>query len=191
MKTNSEIAEIDYKDINNIIKGDIVVFEKIYRLLFQKLFEFAFHFLNDEQISEDIVQDVFIYLWENKTKLDPKVNLEAYLYTAVKNKSLNFKRHQRVKQKYSELQLLFPDSVEMPDDIFQKQELLLAIEKAINLLPEKRRIIFIMHRFEKLTYSQIAEIQKISVKTVETQIRRSLQFLRKKILQLVGDTIDL
>ena len=178
---NTETAH----DIPGLIKGNFYVFEKIYQDFFQRLYEFAYYYLGQDKPSEDIVQDVFLHLWENREKIDPNINLKSYLYTAVKNRSLNTKRHHKVKQKYEELQLLLPTTVEMPDEVLQQKEILTTIEQAINDLPEKRRIIFMMHRFENFTYSQIAQIQNISIKTVETQIKRSVDYIEKKLEQLL------
>lgn len=180
-KKNTEITH----DIPGLIQGNFYVFEQIYQEYFQQLYEFAYYYLGQDKLSEDIVQDVFLHLWENRGKIDPNINLKSYLYTAVKNKSLNIKRHHKVKQQYEELQLLISNSVEMPDEVLQKNELIKALEQAITELPEKRRVIFMMHRFENYTYVQIAEILKISTKTVETQIKRSILYIEKKLAHLL------
>jgi len=176
-----EKSEFDESAIDKLRNGDITIFEKIFHSYFQQLFDFSNCFLHDEQESENIVQDVFFYLWTHKDKLKPNINIKAYLYRAVKNKSLNFKRHQKVEKEFAESHIFLPDTVEMPDERIHRLDIEKAIDKAIKKLPDKRRAIFCMHRFEKLTYKEIAKIQGISVKTVETQIKRSLLFLEKQL----------
>jgi len=173
--------KFDNKTIERLRNGESAIFENIFRYYFQPLLEFAYYYVNDEQDSENIVQDVFMHLWRHKENLKSDIDLKAYLYAAIKNKSLNYKRHQKIEKQYTELKIYIPDTIEMPDETVHRKDIEQAIEKAIQELPEKRRIIFCMHRFEKITYKEISQIYCISIKTVETQIRRALLFLEKQL----------
>ena len=173
--------KLDKAAIEGLKNGDAKVFECIFRFHFQPLWEFACYYLQDREIAENIVQDVFLYLWQHKKKLKIDMDLKAYLYAAVKNKSLNQKRHRKVVKELAKLHVWLPDSIEMPDVRVHRMEIEKAVEKAIQELPAKRRMVFCMHRFEKLTYKEIAKIQGISTKTVETQMKRALLFLEKRL----------
>ena len=117
------------------------------------------------------------------------LDLKAFLYKAIKNRSLNYKRHLKIKRKFVTSNIYIPDTVEMPDENMHRKDIEKGIAQAIQNLPEKRRIIFCMHRFEKLTYKEIAKIQGISIKTVETQIHRSLLFLEKQLSRFLNSII--
>lgn len=187
-KDNIEF-KFDKIAINRLKNGDAIIFEKIFRFFFQPLLEFANYYLQNEQDSENIVQDVFFHLWKNKEKLNSDIDLKAFLYKAIKNKSLNYKRHLKIKRKFVNSNIYIPDTVEMPDENMHRKDIEKGIAQAIQNLPEKRRIIFCMHRFEKLTYKEIAKIQGISIKTVETQIQRSLLFLEKQLSRFLHSII--
>lgn len=187
-KDNIEF-EFDKIALSRLKNGDAIIFEKIFRFFFQPLLEFANYYLQDEQDSENIVQDVFFHLWKNKEKLNSDIDLKAFLYKAIKNKSLNYKRHLKIKRKFVNSNIYIPDTIEMPDENMHRKDIEKGIAQAIQNLPEKRRIIFCMHRFEKLTYKEIAKIQGISIKTVETQIQRSLLFLEKQLSRFLHSII--
>ena len=133
----------------------------------------------------DTVQDVFYQLWKNKEKLNEIHNLKTYLFSAVKNNSLKKIRKLKIIRKESIhlIELNFDSA--STEDLIEEKELRKAIESIIHSLPNKCKLIFCMHRFEDLTYKEIAEIQSISIKTVETQISRAIKFIRKRILPLL------
>jgi len=157
------------------------MFEQLFRCYLQPLLEFARYYVMNEQEAENVVQDAFLYLWTHREVFKPEINIKAYLYRTVKNKSLNYRRHQKIEKNYADSFIYIPDTLEMPDAHVRQSDLENALEKAIQALPEKRRVIFCMHRFENLSYEEIAQILEISIKTVETQIRRSLLFLEKQL----------
>lgn len=184
-QTDRNEFDFDVNAIRRLRNGDAIIFEKIFRSFFQPLLNFSYYYLQNEQDCENVVQDVFLYLWKSKENLNLDIDLKAFLYKAVKNKSLNHKRHQKIEKKFVNSNIHIPDDVELPDENVHRKELETAIANAIQDLPEKRRIIFCMHRFEKFTYMEIAKIQGISIKTVETQIRRALLFLEKQLLHFI------
>lgn len=152
--------------------------------------EFSNFYIKNLQTAEDIVQDVFYHIWKNRGKYQKIHNVKTYLLKAVKNASL--KKIQRLKiqevQFGEAVQFEFPD--ESSEDQLLTKELRKAIEQAIKELPPKCRIIFCMNRFDNLTYKEIAEVQSISVKTVETQISRAIKFLRKRLTHLIILTLS-
>jgi RNA polymerase sigma-70 factor (ECF subfamily) len=184
-ENKNALDRYDPELIDKIKEGDVGSFEVIFRTYYKKLYEFSFFFVLNEQVAEDIVQDVFFYIWEHRENMNPDLNLKSYLFSAAKNRSLNYKRHQRVaKSSHQELVYIL-DSVDMPDELLQCKDFEEAIGKAIESLPEKRRVIFYLHRFEKLTYKEIADTLEISVRTVQTQIKRSLKHLEEQLLHFL------
>ena len=141
----------------------------------------AFRILNNKVISEDIVQDVFLKLWENRKKIHIQTSLKAYLSRMVFNESISYLR------KNKEL-IDFSDNIEIEDihsnftdEKIDQNELKGIIDNAINKLPPACKTIFLLSRFDKLTYKQIAEKLDISIKTVENQMGKALKILRKTI----------
>ncbi len=178
--TSSAISELAQK----LQGGDEAAFEKLFHLYCQPLINFARRYVRDTATAESMVQEAFIELWSRRSKLDPSRNIKTYLYVSVRNNALLHLRHADVEQRGAlHLQEGQP-RVETPDELLAKQETQAAIQQAISELPEKRRIIFQMNRFDKLSYREIAEIKAISIKTVETQMGRALRYLRKRLQYL-------
>lgn len=168
----------DNKWVKRINGGDKQAFEAIYKCYYSQLYYFLHRYTDSEVLIEDIIQDVFYKVWQNRENLEPRGTLKAYMFTAVRNqvfKKLN------AEKKFDGNQTEFNDVMETgnltPECSIQFNELKKAYQEAVQKLPEKRRNIFLMHRQDNLTYSEIAAILRISIKTVETQMSRSLKFL--------------
>lgn len=167
------------KNVNN--NHDIVLYEKLFKQYYNPLLRFAYRYVNNETIAENIIHDVFLFLWNERNKLDFAVNIKTYLFNAVKNRCIDHLRRKKTENRYKILNIVLDIETQNPETILINKEFETAIKDALNDLPEKRREIFVMNRFDRLTYSEIASILNISIKTVETQMSRSLKFLRKKL----------
>ncbi len=166
-------------ETDNIAEGNIKVYEQLFKFYYKSLVLFSYRYVNDVQIAEDVVQDVFVDIWLNIERLDFSGNIKSYLYIAVKHISLKKVINSKKTEKIDvELELSQEDQV---DSQLIKEEFEEAISKAISNLPERRREIFCMHRFDHLTYQEIANTLNISIKTVETQMSRSIKFMRKHL----------
>jgi RNA polymerase sigma-70 factor (ECF subfamily) len=156
---------------------------------FHHLLLFSFHFINDYDQAEDIVQDVFVKVWQNFDQLRQIENLKAYLFKAVKNSSLNYLKHLKVKQKLNnnsdDLHSSFEKS---PEECNTDEETSNRIHKAVNKLPDHWREAFVLSKYDNLKYHEIAREMNISQKTVEKYISKSLKFLRHELkdMLLVG-----
>jgi RNA polymerase sigma-70 factor (ECF subfamily) len=187
MSTKSEINKYSsvqklnkVEFVNKIRAGDSAAFEDLFNSYSQQLINFARHYVFDKQIAENIVQDVFVSVWQRRTNLDPSKMIKAYLFTAVKNEALKHKRRLDVEKK-SYNRILESYSEFNPDIEIEGKEVGYHVNQAVNELPEKCKEIFKMNRFENLKYAEIAEILDISIKTVETQMGRALKKLRKRL----------
>lgn len=148
-------------------------FQHLFDDLYVPLCRFALKFLNNKDLAEDVVQDTFVYLWENRNRLSFSDCINQYLYTTVRNKSLNL-----LQKKFIRSVALLPDDKEImtigskqptAQELLECKELEKILEDALYSLPEKCRIIFSMKRFADMTNNDIAEKLNISVKTVEAQ----------------------
>lgn len=159
--------------------GDERIFEEIFRKYYQSLSNYANSILKEMDESEEIVQNLFLGIWEKRADLEITVSLKSYLYRAVHNHCLNRIKHLKVREEYQQYATNFYDvSHESVSNTVMKNELEQKIESAIEKLPEQCRIVFSMSRFEELKYHEIAEKLAISPKTVENHIGKALKLLR-------------
>ena len=170
--------------VSSIRAGDGSAFEQLFRLYCQPLIHFARRFVQDTAIAEGVVQDVFLAMWANRSRLDPTRNIKTYLYTAAKNQALKHLRHSDVEAR-SEPEITRDLTRQKTPEEEWREKIGAAVHEAIAALPEKCRLIFAMNRFDQLTYAEIAEVQEISIKTVETQMGRALKSLRTRLAHLL------
>lgn len=165
-------------------------FESVYLAYFSKMKYFAKVYVLSDEEAENIVQDVFTELWEKKEILTVPVNLIAYLFTSVKNKCLNYLRHQVVRQEASDLireehRLAMKaslNSLELFDqNTFSEEDMARIVENALNSLTERCRQIFVMSKMEGKKQKEIAVELNISVNTVETQMGIAYKKLRNEL----------
>jgi len=161
---------------------DKETFEQLFRNEFKGLCFFAQKYVKDFESAREIVQDSYINLWEKRSIVDATRSAKSYLTTTIHNKCLNYLRDNR---KFNTNLLEFENLLEISDDsdtdVLVVQELHQSIEQAIGELPERCREIFMLNRYENLKYQQIADKLGISVKTVEAQMSKALQHLRKRL----------
>ncbi|MEE9465181.1 MAG: RNA polymerase sigma-70 factor, partial [Candidatus Neomarinimicrobiota bacterium] len=162
--------------------------ESAFRALFESysesLLDFAFGFIRDVQVCEDIIQEVFVRIWRTRTKLNPELSLRAYLYRSVRNQALKYLRHEKVEREAEGyLQALFyhPDTP-TPEDELYHAELTVLLDRTIRQLPERCRTILLMSKYDGLTYREIAEVLDISINTVKTQMGRALAAMRRSLI---------
>ena len=165
-------------------------FDSIYINNFSRLFLFAKEYVLFDEEAENIVQDIFLMLWEKRDALRVDVSLTAYLFTLVKNKCIDFLRHRMVEQMYSEnvkheyneelnVKLFALESFD--HNFSSEEDIETLLRNAIDKLPERCRLIFIKSRIEGKKYKEIAEELNLSVNTVEGQISIALKKLREEL----------
>jgi len=153
-----------------------------FKTYYQSLCNYAFSFIQDRDEAEEIVQSAFLSVWEKRETLDIRTSLKSYLYTMVRNTSLNVIKHEKIKQKYVGEALAVEDrSYEGVSQKILSSELEDKIQQAMASLPEQCRLVFKMSRFEELKYSEIADQLQISVKTVENQMGKALKIMREQL----------
>jgi|SRR6056297_568415 len=172
------------KQIKQIKQGNIQTFEAVFRSYYEDLCLFAISYVKDKDLAEEIVQDVFYTIWEKRKELKITSSLRSYLFTSVKNKSLNYIRKEDSKQKYTTyIKNTKNDKVLTPYDEINTKELSQIIDLTIQRLPERTREIFKMNRFHGLAYKEIAEKLSISIKTVEANMGKALKIFRKALTE--------
>ncbi len=160
-------------------------FEELFRSEYASLCRFAMRYVDHGHVAEELVQDCFLRLWARRN--EPSAGaMRSYLYRAVRNACFDYIKSRKVRRQVSSV----PDLDDRPDDTspetdLRQLEISEAVDAAIDLLPERRREIFTLSRRDGLTYAEIADVLAISVKTVETQMGRSLRFLRNHLRYLL------
>ena len=155
-------------------------------MVYPKMFAFAKNYISANEDVENIVQDVFLVLWEKKDELELSCTLTTYLFTLVKNRCLNFLRHKLIEEEYNaqmkeELGFKLYALESMEYSYHSEKELQEIIQRALDTLPERCREVFIKSRIEGLKYKEISEELGISVNTVENHIVTALKKLRVEL----------
>jgi RNA polymerase sigma-70 factor, ECF subfamily len=172
--------------IDSINKGELGVFHYLYKEYFPSLCIYAKNFTRNKEIAEDVVQDVFISVWEQQGHLDIEVSFKSFLFVSVRNGCLNHLKHLQVVNKFNEdytqllmdAQELYSVSQESGDSLMIANELEEKLFKEIELLPEQCRKIFLMSRFECLKHQEIADKLNVTINTVHRQTSIALEKLR-------------
>jgi len=173
-----------YKMIKGLIRDDKKSFDDLYFYYYPKLYAFSKTFLKVEDDINDILQEVFIKMWDNRKKIKDVETFNAWIFTITKNSIVTYFR-EKIRQedfesrvrKMATGELVFNDNLEYKD---LKEK----VDQIVEQLPEKRRIIFKLSREEGLSNRDIAKKLEISVKTVEDHMLYSLRFLRKNLKDL-------
>lgn len=173
----------DYNEpllIKRFQAGDEDAFAGIYHTYYKGLCAYAGQYVSASE-CEEIVQDAMMWLWENKHSILPDIPLKGLLFTIVRNKSLNAVSHIQIKHKvHAVLYDKFEKTFEDPD-FYLYNELLDQLNKAIDKLPEEYRNAFILNRFDNMTYSEIAQMENVSQKTIAYRISQALRVLRVEL----------
>lgn len=169
--------------LKKIKEGDIKAFESIFRLYYTPLCLYATSITGEQEVAEEIVQDLFYVFWKERESLPILRSIKNYLYGATRNRSLQYLEHREVRYRYRNTVLAGenPESESYtPQDQLEYKELQSLVNRALGKLPERRLRIFRMHRFEGMKYAEIASSLSLSIKTVEAEMTKALQTLRKK-----------
>lgn len=163
-----------------MVGGDKLAFRYFFDKYYRELCNFVNLYLKDPVLSEEVVQDIFVYFWENKGKIKINTSVRSYLYGASKYRSLNVIRTGKSEKNLREElagQAQFIE--EIPFDHYSGvDEFRRILDEAISALPEKCREIFLLSKRQDMSNKQIAEQLGVSVKTVENQITIALKKLR-------------
>jgi len=163
------------------VLNDTASFEKLFHIYYGKLHRFAYAIIRDQQFAEEVVSDVFVNLWRNRSKLLEIENLNNYLYTATKNLAIRSCTKLNRMQQFTpgDIVLEADETAPNPEDILLGNELLRRYEAAVSGLPTKCRTIYRLAKQDGLKYKEIATILSISVKTIDAQLAIAV----KKITQ--------
>lgn len=161
-------------------KADIKDFEQFFQEYYIPVLHYCGTIIKDIDDASDIVQQVFVNMWQKNEEINIHTSARAYLYKMVYNASLDFIKHEKIKQKHRKKTLAANTTVAFSDKVTQN-ELEIKIKQAITQLPEQCQKIFRMNRFDNLKYREIALKLNISEKTVENQMGKALKILKEML----------
>lgn len=162
--------------------GNHIAFTEIYHRYKRLLYTHAYQRLRDEQEVDDIIHELFTALWMKRDQLILKTNLAGYLYTAVRNRILDYVAHQKIESDYlSSFDSFLKRSENFTDFLLREKQLSALIDKEIAALPPKMREVFELSRKENLSHEEIAVKLGITKKTVKSQVNNALKILRSKL----------
>ncbi len=174
-----------YKEIElvkSLRKGDIDAFNQLYEKYNLKLFFFIRGYIGVKEDAEELIQEVFMTIWETRSRLKENLSFNAYIFTITYNAILKYYRNKDRRQKHTERYLL---GIDMTSNTtmgnVESKDLHEQIEKIIKKLPGKRQSIFRLSREKGLNNKEIAKELGLSIRTVETQIYQALRFIKKQI----------
>lgn len=172
--------EIDSALLLAIRKDDYGSFESLFRKYYQALCNYSGSILKDTELAEDTVQDVFIWFWENRGKVDVKSSLRSYLFTAVRHKALRILQRQMAEQKHCPRLTEFVEYLLNTEYTPEEEREIERVKAVMRELPQQCLKVFLMSCMEEKKYQEIAEELGISVNTVKSHITKAYRLIREK-----------
>lgn len=178
VRPSSEVPDF----VARIRAGDAAAFRALFETFHAPLCAFGSRYVGSRDIAEEIVQEVFLFIWEHRATWNIRDSVKNYLFTAVRNAAVSWLRHERVVHRRAADMVAFPTRPVPPaDGDLIANEVLVAVRRAVERLPARCRLIFTLHREQGLTYGEIAAVLDLSRKTVEVQMGRALKALRTSL----------
>lgn len=171
----------DSQLVNAVKNSDGKAFKELYYRYADMLFRFLWRKTHNYESAKDMVQVLFMRLWNNRANLDHKQSIKSYLFRSANNLAIDHLR-KKIASRENSMYEVESDPAYYPDDWFDFKD---HIKKALDNLPTAQRNVFYLSRFEGLKHREIAEILGVSQKTVENHINKALKKLREKLVKLI------
>jgi RNA polymerase sigma-70 factor (ECF subfamily) len=172
--------------VERIATGDVSAFEAMFRAYKNDLGAFVESYVRSRAVAEELIQELFLSIWEQRYSWRIATPLNTYLFRAARNRAISHLRHERVEARFRE-RLLRDDPADavvplpLADEVLAARDLEDAIEQAVRRLPARCEEIFRLNRYHHLSYAEVADVLGLSVKTVEVQMGRALAALRRTL----------
>lgn len=164
--------------------GDMQAFDLLYHRYSPTIYANILKFMRDETVAEDLLQDVFVRIWENRLRIDPEQSFAAFLFTCSRNITFNFKRRLKLEMESAvRLAQAAPEGENTIDRVLESKEAQAWVEQLLDKLPQQRQKIFRLSKLEGKSYQEIAEELGISVATVRDHIVKANKFMRSAAFQ--------
>jgi RNA polymerase sigma-70 factor (family 1) len=179
---NIPLKHNDFLAVENLQKGDVKAFDDLFNKYSSRLFSFSLKYLKSNEEAEEVVQEVFLYIWDKRDGLKPDQSFNAYIFTIAYNiiKKYFLKKTRDNAFKDDLIYSLLQEENKL-DQIIDYKFLLEKVEKYIEALPKRRKEIFIKRKFDGLSVKQIAEELGISPNTVENQLASAQKQIQEEL----------
>ena len=181
-------ASFELEIFESFKEGDETAFTYFYDKYFRRIQSFSIQFIYDHDEAENLAQEAFVNLWQNRENVESINGIQSFLYTSAKSKCLNLIRHNKIKDKFkddvlnqSERELDIEVLKSIQFDTLELTELERIINESINELPPKTRQVFIKKRFENKKNAEIAVEMQVTLKAVEAHMTKALKILKTKL----------
>jgi RNA polymerase sigma-70 factor (ECF subfamily) len=172
----------DEELMQEIKAGNMFAFDALYRKYNKKLYKFGYSILKSTEEAENLIQDVFLNLWENRHKVEKNSSIKSYVFTITYNSAISIIRKKARESQFIEyLKTLQDINVEPVNVELEYNELTSKLDEIINELPRRQKEVYLLHKVEGLKYNEIAERLNISVNTIENHMSHALKTIRKKL----------
>lgn len=176
---NPDVA--DKKLFAAVMQRDRSAFEELFQEYYISLCQYAGNLLEDQTQAEDIVQDLFVYLWNNQENTKIQGTIKSYLFTSVKHRALNVLKHRAVERNHSTLLIEFLEDISSADYSDEEMQQVNKIKQILETLPAQCKLVFTMSCLEGKRYKEIADELGISVNTVKAHIVKAYRIIREGI----------
>lgn len=176
------LKDDDNKLIRRIKNDEVNAFELLYDRYKKKIYSFSYRYLNNKPETEDLVQSVFINVWEHRKSLDETLSIKSYIYRSVINCIYNILKKRAIRSRFVEFELQKPERCSNQTyEMVYFHDLEKSIREIITTLPPQQQKVFDLSRNDCYSYEEIAQKLDISVRTVENQIYRAIKVIRKQL----------
>ena len=167
--------------IQELRNGSHVAFRQLFDDYKKRIYGFLYNMLYSHEEVEELMQAVFVKIWESRAKMKHELSLSAYVFKIAKHSALNALRQKSYKLLFEKQLANHMESSEDSEELLVHKDLKQYVNNLIALIPKRRREIFLLRYRQRLSYKKIAEQLRISENTVDTQIRHALSFLRNQL----------
>lgn len=175
-----QTISIDTQDFIAVARDDRNAFERLFRRYYRLLCDYGRSILGDRELAEDVVQEVFIYFWNNREVIHIQMSVKAYLYTAVRHGALNVLKKQLIERKHNPQLTEFVEFLQTSEYSDEEQEEINRIRQVMSELPKQCLKVFLMSAVDGKKYQEIADELDISINTVKTHISKAYRLIREK-----------
>jgi RNA polymerase sigma-70 factor (family 1) len=178
--------------LRQIAAGEQAAFKEIYTCFYKSLYQFALAIVRNREAAEEIVQNVFVKIWQRRTQILSIQNLRVYLYTATKNMALNDlsqKARENITEPFDHIHIELNGSVNTPEQIMITAETDRIIRQAVDALPPRCKMIFKLIREDGLKYKEVSQILNIAVNTIDVQMAIAVKRIAASLASEFGPVI--
>ena len=201
-RTEAHVQDIDAHLMLRFKEGDTGAFDTLFKKHTRRIVNFAYRFVRNREVAEELAQEVFLKVYQNAEGYQIQSKFTSWLYTIATNICLNEIRKPRYRVKHQSMYVTSKSDsgteeiqreiavTDGPDRMMEQQAIERAIRESLNQIPEKQRIAFILNKYQELSYSEVADVLKISEKAVKSLIHRAKETLADRLKPLMEELLS-